>query len=562
MKTYLFSLFLVSLCLTAPLTFKIFGQALPAEIKIEKKEPPKPTASPTAAPSQPSLPPGMDFMTRPDYKAYTAGITERNPVKKVELIEKYMTDYPDSAFISLANETLLDAMVKAYPNDQERILKQSRKTLDGLRLDMVSLMGLSTVSRTYNSVVAALYNAGLNEEAQATALKAFKVFDELSAKQTLEAKRPMWLSMGRDALKNGDYKNAENYFKQSMAGEYEGNAALLGLAEVAEKRKKSKQQLEYLMQADARGTLKRENRNKLEEIYLKIKGSKEDLREVLDENYRRANPFPFQPVKYSPTAKRTKRTVLAELFTGSACVPCVTADVAFEGLLQRYEPSDVALLVYHLHIPGPDPMTNEASVARSRFYGGFGTPTYFLNGIDKQTGGGASRKQAAVFYDKIRAKIDNELEKPPAANLNLSAAINDQIINAEADYDEISGDAKDLKLNIVLVEHELGYTGENGIRFHQMVVRDFGGDKREGFLLKDKTGKISWQFDLKKLTSELKDYLDKYEIQTQKDRPEFAFIEKKHEIDAKNLAVVAFIQNQKTKNILQSAFFDLASKKK
>lgn len=561
MKTYFLSLFMVSMCLTFLLTATSFAQTPPPEPKIEKKETVKPSPSPISSPTAPAPPPAMDFMLRPDYKAYTAGMNERNPVKKIALLEKYMADYPDSPFISTANENLLTAIVTAYPNDKERISAQAKKTIAGLNPESSSILGISMISRTYNSVVAALYKAGLTDEAQKYALEAFKLFDTITAKQVLDAKRPMWVSMGNDYLKKGDYKKAETYFKQAMTGEYEGNEALLGLAEVAEKRKKPKLQLEYLTLADSKGSLKTADRNKLEEIYVRVKGSKEGLREVLDESYKKANPFPFQPAKYVPTEKRTKRTVLAELFTGSACAPCVVADLAFDGLLKGYSPSEVAVLVYHLHIPGPDPMTNPATVARARFYGGFGTPTYFINGTDKQTGGGINRKQAADFYNKLKNKIDPQLESLPEAGITLSAESNNQIINATVNYEGIPKDARDLKLNIALVEHELSYMGENGIRFHQMVVRELGGVNREGFSLKDAQGNFSWQFDLKKVSDDLKTYLDKYETETKKDRPEFAFSEKKHEINPKNLAVVAFIQDVKSKKILQSVFFDLASRK-
>lgn len=560
MKTYFLSLLIVGLCLISQ---SLIAQESPSVKNPTKLDEPKtaPSPSPKTSPA-PTVSSAMSFLEQPDYKAYNAGIRERDPVKQVALLEKYMADYPSSAFISSANETLLEAIVKAYPNDKERIRRQAQKTLDGIRGDMVQFTGLYMISRTYNSVVASLYKAGLDEEAEATAVKAFSFFDEATAKQLYNSKYPIWISQGQSALKTGDLKTAERNFKLVLNGEYEGNTALLGLADVAGKRNKNKLQLDYLIQADARGNLKKEYQNKLEEVYLKVKGSNKGLRELLDDNYRKANPLPVTVVKYTPTEKRTKKTILAELFTGSACSPCVVADLAFDGLIQRYNPSEIAVMVYHLHIPGPDPMTNPATVARSKYYGGFGTPTYFINGIDKQTGGGSVRSQTPVFYNKIASKIDTELEKEQEADINLSAQIENQIVKTNVAYDGLKADPQNLKLNVALVEHEISYMGENGIRFHRMVVRDFGGDKREGFMLKDKNGKIEWEFDLQKLSAELKSYLDKYELDAQKDRPDFTFSEKKYDLNLNNLAVVAFIQDEKTKKVLQSAFFDVASTKK
>ena len=86
-----------------------------------------------------------------------------------------------------------------------------------------------------------------------------------------------------------------------------------------------------------------------------------------------------------------------ELFTGTQCCPCVAADVALGALAQTYEPTELALLQYHMHIPGPDPMTNLDTEARWKHYLGafaptktqFGVPTAVFNGKTFRVGGGA-----------------------------------------------------------------------------------------------------------------------------------------------------------------------------
>ena len=83
-----------------------------------------------------------------------------------------------------------------------------------------------------------------------------------------------------------------------------------------------------------------------------------------------------------------------ELFTGTQCGPCVAADVAFEALGRTYKPTELALIQYHMHIPGPDPMTNPADMARWKYYSKLfpsdirGTPTVIFNGKPKPGGGG------------------------------------------------------------------------------------------------------------------------------------------------------------------------------
>lgn len=547
-----------SLLLTACCAFSSF--AVNAQDVITTPSPDKKDEKTTAAPSPTPkpAPPVPSFMEQPDYKAYMSAVREKDANKKVAAIEKYLADFPTSAFITTAQGELLDAVIKVAPTDKERIYQQALRTIAAVKTNS-SFGATYFISNTYNSVVNSLYKAGMNDKAEEIAQKGIALIDEVNAKSLFEAKSPMWVKLGQIYLKNNDLKKAELYFKQSIAGEYEGNAALLGLADVAEKRKKEKQQLDYLLQADAKGNMKREQRAALEKLYAKKHGSADGLREILDENYRRANPLPFTVAKYTPTAKRGNRVVLAELFTGSECHPCITADTAFEGFLQRYNPSDVAILIYDLHIPAPDPITNPATVARAKFYKASSTPTYFIDGVDRQSGGGISRKESEFFYDKVTPLIDAKLEKASEADLKLSASIENNLVKTTADFENIKGDYSNLKLYIGLVENELSYTGGNGVRFHPMAVRELGGAERDGFPLKDKNGTIEWQFDLQKISNDLKNYIDKYEQDQQKDDKDFAFAEKKYQINPKNLSVVAFIQDEKTKNVLQSAFANLAN---
>ena len=61
--------------------------------------------------------------------------------------------------------------------------------------------------------------------------------------------------------------------------------------------------------------------------------------------------------------------VLGEVFTGSGCPPCAAADVAFDAAMERYSRKDLAVVMYHVHVPRPDPMTTNETSARSKNYG-------------------------------------------------------------------------------------------------------------------------------------------------------------------------------------------------
>ena len=106
------------------------------------------------------------------------------------------------------------------------------------------------------------------------------------------------------------------------------------------------------------------------------------LESRLDQEYRKKVP-PFAPEKFAGRKDpKADHVVLMELFTGAQCPPCVAADVAFDALLETYQATELIGLQYHLHIPGPDPLTNKDSQSRQQYYGDevSGTPAVFFNG--------------------------------------------------------------------------------------------------------------------------------------------------------------------------------------
>jgi hypothetical protein len=81
-------------------------------------------------------------------------------------------------------------------------------------------------------------------------------------------------------------------------------------------------------------------------------------------------------------------------------------------LIERYSRKDVVVLVYHLHIPLPDPMTNPATVERGKYYAGAGhRPTPVVDGFKLPSAGG-SREMTRGFFDRVTPKIESQLESP------------------------------------------------------------------------------------------------------------------------------------------------------
>ena len=85
-----------------------------------------------------------------------------------------------------------------------------------------------------------------------------------------------------------------------------------------------------------------------------------------------------------------------------------------------------------------------------------------------------------------------------------------------------------------------------------MVVRSIAGPEFAGITLKDKSNQnIEWSFELPAISEAIKKHLDDFEM-TPFRGESYTFNEKKFQIDPTNLTVVAFLQDDKTKNVLQA----------
>ena len=122
---------------------------------------------------------------------------------------------------------------------------------------------------------------------------------------------------------------------------------------------------------------------------------------MLDVEYDKRFPNPVELSAYQPTEKRSDRLVVGEVFTGSGCPPCVGADLAFDAALTRYSRKDLVVVMYHEHVPQPDPMSNPDTQARSKYYEVSGVPTYAVDGTTVKSSG-ASRDGAKGIFDHIR----------------------------------------------------------------------------------------------------------------------------------------------------------------
>ena len=507
-------------------------------------------APPAASPS-PQPPPAAALPTPlPEQRAFDEARRIKDPEKKIAALEKVDKDFQGFVVVQARSE-VLDTLIKNFPTQTDRIRAAAERYIQ-------PVPGLFLSGNPVQLTVATkLMDAGiLLDWAEELTKKGETQFEDDNAK-TLRRQRARYLdTLGRIYLKQGKTKEAEKNLKLAIANEPDTPTALVALGQIAANKKDQKAAVEYFTSAAVRMPLKKADKQLMEAAYRAThQDSLTGLEDLLDTKYRNLNAgLHFD--HYQPSTKRTSRTALAELFTGSGCGPCVAADLGFDGLIERYKRQDVAVLVYHMHIPLPDPMTNQATTDRGKYYGVPGTPTPVVDGV-RLTSSGGNREMTKGFYDRVNPKIETELESPAQAQIALTGSISGDVVKASVVVDQIKAPSPDLKIQLALAEEEIRYTGENGVRFHPMVVRSLGGKDANGFALSASgPTTVEWTFDMKAMSDLLKKYLDDYEKAGHRGDT-FTFIDKKYQIDPNNLALVAFVQDMKTKAVLQTVYVKL-----
>lgn len=286
---------------------------------------------------------------------------------------------------------------------------------------------------------------------------------------------------------------------------------------------------------------------------LKATKKDEDAKEAKDLEEKAEKAVSLQPVKFAGRKGKSDRLVVVELFTGTECPPCVAADLAFDALSKTYSPKEVALLEYHLHIPRPDPLTNQDSIDRQEYYDLESTPSLFLNGKSAPAGGGG-KANAPDAYEDFVAAINPLLETETKVEVKVTAAQKDNKIEITGNVSGVAEPSDKLRLRFVLVEDEVKYKAGNKLDTFTSVVRDMPGGAK-GFAVKEKTFKQTTTVDLDELRKKLKEYIADLEKQGA------PFSSKERPLDLKKLRVIALVQNDETKEILQAAQVDVKSDK-
>ncbi len=300
-------------------------------------------------------------------------------------------------------------------------------------------------------------------------------------------------------------------------------------------------------------------RTALESLYTKQYGSLKGLDSKLDSMKQASTSF--DPGHYGKPTTPFGKVILAELFTGADCGPCASSDVAFDALSEYYPRSALAILEYHVHVPGPDPMTTHESWERYQAYGGEGTPTAVIEGKEKILGGGSKvvTKNRFGVYKYAIQKVESS---KPLANISLEVAMNGDDISIKAKVARTKALPSKMlpALHIALVERSVDYTGSNNISKHAYVVRKLL-DGSSGKLLSARKPIDTFEMSTNVAAIEkgIKEYLDNPTVQPSWStrRPFSGWKTRPEKLNRSNLAVVAWVQDGNSKSVLQAVYKDV-----
>lgn len=225
-----------------------------------------------------------------------------------------------------------------------------------------------------------------------------------------------------------------------------------------------------------------------------------------------------------------ERVVLLEDYSNTSCVPCVESDAAVIETLESFgaEGCRVVGIQYHVSWPSPfDPFYLAARTennARTSYYGvdGVGVPYVVIDGIEL-----LPPNQGAEDASQMRSAVERRLKVTSPIELTVRNTINGSSGQAEVDVTVLSEvPTAHYHIRIAVVESDIHYVADNGLTHFDNVLRD---------MLPNADG--STLSDL--VVGSMQTITESYTIDG--------------EWKAGDLSVIAFVQNEDTKEIIQAA---------
>ncbi len=346
-------------------------------------------------------------------------------------------------------------------------------------------------------------------------------------------------------------ENREARYTLSLAYEKSGDndSALKGYLELA-----AMPLMDQLLKSSLEGTKTETLMDTVTRLWNAKHGNTNDLERALDAEFLTASDKKIPERSGKSGFSEKSRAVLVELFTGTACPPCVAADVAVAGIQDRYPSPEVIVIRHHLHIPAPDPLAVAEGEIRFNSYlqgdaffqqhpEAVGTPSLFVNGILASGIAGVGLDGADQSYERVQEILSPMLRDTTDVKIALEATRSaDKIqVKAAAAGAEFSANCR---LHVLLVEDDLHFAAPNGIRVHDAIVRAYCNGA-EGTAPVDQKLEFSSEISLSDVSGSINKYIAKIE---EKSGRIFALPPK-----LEKLRIVAFVQDHSTREVLQTA---------
>jgi tetratricopeptide (TPR) repeat protein len=465
-----------------------------------------------------------------ELEAYQSAGAIADPAQRIEKLRELLTKWPNSALKSVSLVEIFSAL-----------LATSAKEEDLLKTGAEVIKSTNDPGTAMNELAFGLAEQGiLLDKAEEWARSAI----QLSVPGT-NTRADFTDTLGWVLFKKNKFPEATATLREALSISPRKSDIALHLAEALEKQNLEEEAAEAYLMAYVGGA--RLALAKAQELYKAHNGSLDGFHALMDEQYAKLPP-PFDAGRYQ--GDYGGPAIVAELFTGAQCGPCQSADYAFDGLIDHFPAKVLTVLEYHLHVPGPDPMTNPQAAARAEFYKLRSTPVAIFSGTEQQPGGGRRTLSEAAFQ-QYRGAIEKQLQQERKVSLQLTAEkIKDAIhVSGQVRLPDAAPEAAvqdQLRLFLVLVEKAVHYSGANGVHIHRNVVRKMlngpQGERLPG-------GEFTFErtTEIGEIEREQQTYLDRLTQEWG-----LPFPDAPTTLNRDQLVVAAFVQNLQTQEILGS----------
>ncbi len=236
------------------------------------------------------------------------------------------------------------------------------------------------------------------------------------------------------------------------------------------------------------------------------------------------------------------RRPMLESFTSSTCGPCVAGNQNVASVLQGYQDNQYSILKYQADFPGTgDPYYTAEVGNRMTYYNVTGVPDLVVDGNEYQINSQSLTSQM----------VDNSIARPSYIDLSTNYSVGGQTVDFEVTIDPLA-DFTNLTLHSAIFEYiTYNNTGSNGETEFQYVMKKMVPNS-SGFNLN------SLQDGVQRVENFSYIFNGNYILPTNANNPVNHAINHSVE-DFDDLGVVVWIQNNVTKEILQSTTASLVT---